>query len=140
MLSRTHGGLTLAAVLAAAAWLPAQASAGSLPTLLANQKCEHSCAKVVGVYKVRPHTVILAEAAGGDLVVDWSSWTKSAATGSGTTTASGMGTTTTLQVSVRAWRVKRGTFTRLSITDRALTGPSAVETLHLSTAQEEWLS
>ena len=51
-----------------------------------------------------------------------------------------MGTTTTLQVSVRAWRVKRGTFTRLSITDRALTGPSAVETLHLSTAQEEWLS
>ena len=132
-------GLTLAAVLAAVAWLPAQAAAGSLPTLLSNQRCEHSCSKVVGVYKVRPHTVILAEAAGGNLVVDWSSWTKSAATGSGTTTAEGMGTTTTLQVSVRAWRVRHGRFTRLSITDLQASGPSAVETLHLSTAQEQWL-
>ena len=127
------------AVLLAALWLPAQASAGSLPTLLSKQRCEHSCSKVVGVYRVRPRTVILAEAAGGDLVVDWASWTKSAATGSGTATSSGMGTTTTLQVSVRAWRVRHGTFTRLTITDRALTGPSAVETLRLSTAQQDWL-
>jgi hypothetical protein len=138
---KTRSTLMLAAALAVAAWLPAAASARSLPTLLTNVKCEgSSCSKVVGVYKVRPHTVVLAEAAGGTLVVSWSSWTRSDATGSGTTSASGMGITTTLQVNVRAWRVRSGRFTRLTITDREATGPSSVETLHLNAGEGAWTS
>ncbi len=134
MVSKTRSGLTLVAALAIAAWLPAPASAGSLPTLLTGLRCEgRGCSKVVAVYKVRPHTVVLAEALGGTLVVDWASWTQSSATGSGTTTSSGMGSTTTTQVNVRAWRVERGKFTRLTITSRGATRYS--ETLHLNTGQ-----
>jgi hypothetical protein len=67
---KTRSGFALAAVLAVTAWLPAQASARSLPTLLTGLRCEgRSCSKVLAIYKVRPHTVVLAEAFGGMLVV-----------------------------------------------------------------------
>jgi hypothetical protein len=137
VVSKMRGGLTLAAALAVAAWLPAPASAHSLPTLLTGLRCEgRSCSKVLAVYKVRPHTVVLAEAYGGTLLVSWSSWAQSVATGSGTTTSSGMGITTTSQVNVRAWRVRSGRFTRLTITGRGATAGG--ETLHLNTGQAAW--
>jgi len=137
----TRGGLTLAAALTVAAWLPAPASAESLPKLLTGLTCEgRSCSKVIAVYKVRPHTVVLAESFGGTLAVSWSSWTRAGAIGSGTTTASGMGIITTLQVDVRAWRVQSGRFTRLTLTARAGSAPSSSETLDLSVSQGAWLS
>jgi hypothetical protein len=46
--------------------------------------------------------------------------------------------TTTSQVDVRAWRVKSGKFTRLTITGRGAT--TGGETLHLNTDQGAWTS
>jgi hypothetical protein len=137
MVRRAGSGSTLAAAFAVAVWLPASASAGSLPTLLTGLRCEgHACSKVVAVYRVRPHTVVLAEAFGGTLAVTWSSWTRSGATGSGTTTSSGMGITTTSRVDVRAWRVEHDRFTRLTVTNRDATGGG--ETLRLTGQGASW--
>ncbi len=132
----------LASTLAAAAWLPAVASATSLPTLLSGERCVgHPCSTAVAVYKVRPHTVEIAEAYGGTLTLHWSSWTRSGASGSGTSIVSGMGVTTTLPIGVHAWRARSGRFTRLTITDRAASGPSSVETLHLTSGPDaSWIS
>lgn len=101
----------------------------------------HPCSTAVDVYKVRPHTVEVAEAYGGTLTLHWSSWTRTGAAGSGTSVVSGMGLTTTLPIGVHAWRVRSGRFTRLSITDRQATGPASVETLHLTTGPgASWIS
>ncbi len=141
-LRHAHVLAALVAILAAAAWLPAAASAAGLPTLLSGERCVgHPCSTAVAVYEVRPHTVEVAEAYGGTLTLHWSSWTRSAATGSGTSVVSGMGLTTTLPIEVRAWRVRSGRFTRLTITDRQATGPASVETLHLTSGPEaSWIS
>jgi hypothetical protein len=135
---KLRNGLTVTTLLALAAWAAPAACASSLPTLLANTKCEQSCTKVVAIYKVRPHTVILAEAYGGNVVVSWSSWTHAAAAGSGTATSSGMGTTTTTPVNVQASRVRNGTFTRLTLTFTPSSGAPSVEVLHLHVGQQDW--
>jgi hypothetical protein len=115
------------AVLAAAAALAAPASASGLPKLWATISTSGNA-----VYKVRPHTVDLAEAAGGTLTLAWSSWTATSATGAGTAVASGMGTTTTLKVTVKASAVKHGKFTRFTLTTTGSNGSPDVEHLHLT--------
>jgi hypothetical protein len=112
-------------VLAASSAAPATASA--LPRIWATVN-----SKGVAVYKVRPRTIDLSEAAGGTLTLSWSSWTRSAANGAGQAVASGMGTTTTLNVKVHASAVKHGRFTRLTLTTTASNGTPDVEKLHLS--------
>ena len=99
-----------------AAVVPAAASASSLPTLLFNTRCAHPCTRLVGEYAVRPRHMTLSEAAGGDLKLHWSSWTATAATGSGTSTVSGMGQTTVSSITVHASVPVHGRFTRLAIT------------------------
>ncbi len=126
--------LTLAMLLAMAAWPAVPAGASSLPTLLANTKCAHPCTKLLGIYEVRPHDVTLAEAYGGKLVITWSSWTSSAASGSGTATSQGMGGSQTIKVRVRASRVEHGTFTRLTLTTTGSNGKADVETLRLESS------
>jgi hypothetical protein len=121
MTGRRRGmGLTAAAVSACAAMgaVSIAASAASpLPTVLTTIRCEHPCSKgTVGVYAVRPAKVVLAEAAGGNLQLVWSSWTASAGVGSGMSVASGMGITTQNLINVRASDPVGGHFTRLSVT------------------------
>jgi hypothetical protein len=129
----------VATVISVAALSAASASATVVPTLLANSKCSpNGCASLLGVYKVRPHKVFLAEAYGGNLVRSWTAWSSSAATGSGTATSSGMGTTTTDPINVRASRVRHGTFTRLTVTFTPASGPQTTETLHLNAANAGW--
>jgi len=123
---RLRSGLLLATMLAGAAWVAAPAAAKSLPTILTTINSRGA------VYKIRPHTLDLAEAAGGTVELTWSSWTRSSATGSGTATASGMGSTTILNVTVKASRVRHGTFTRLSLTTTAANGAPDVERLHVT--------
>lgn len=118
---------TFVLVLAAAAQSAAPAAASSLPRLWARVNAHGA-----GVYKVRPHTVDLAEAAGGTLTLTWSSWTDSAAEGSGTAVASGMGSSTTLQVNVHASRVRDGKFTRLELTTTGANGQPDIEKLKLT--------
>lgn len=126
-------GLTLATVLVAAAWISAgPASASGLPTIWSTIN-----AKGNGVYKVRPHTIDLAEAAGGTLTLTWTAWTHSSASGSGKAVASGMGTTTTLNVQVAASRVKHGTFTRFTLTTTGANGAPDVE--HLKLTSNGWI-
>ena len=121
-MTRVRRVLMLGAVLAAAvASAPASASASSLPKLYNGT-----------VYKVRPHTVVLAEAYGGNLELTWQSWSGSLATGMGTSTASGMGSTTVLNVTVKASRVRNGRFTRFTVTTKGSNGAPDVEKLHLS--------
>jgi hypothetical protein len=124
----------VAILLATTAWIVTPAAASPLPTLLANSKCANGCKQLRGVYKVRPHRVVLAEAFGGDLTLSWSSWTRAAASGSGTSVVSGMGSTTTLAVTVRAADVKHGKFTRLTLTATTSSGQQSVERLHLATS------
>lgn len=122
----------LLAVTALAASAAALAAASPLPTLLANTTCSHGCAQLLGVYKVRPHKILLAEAYGGDLTLSWTSWTSSAATGSGTSVSSGMGSATTLAVTVRASDVRHSKFTSLTITATTDSGHRSIERLHLA--------
>jgi hypothetical protein len=105
----------------------ASAAASPLPRIWASVNSSGAA-----VYKVRPRTIDLAEAAGGTLTLSWSSWTRSAANGAGQAVASGMGTTTTLNVKVHASAVKHGRFTRLTLTTTASNGTPDVEKLHLS--------
>ena len=119
--------LMVATLLALPAWVAASAEASGLPTIWATVN-----SKGASVYKVRPRTIDLAEAYGGTLTLTWSSWTKSAANGSGAAVASGMGATTTLNVNVHASRVKHGRFTRLTVTTTASNGAPDVEKLHLT--------
>ena len=63
-----------------------------------------------------PQTVELDEADGGELKLHWSSWTASAASGSGTSTVSGMGQKTVTSVRVRASDPVGGRFTHLTLT------------------------
>jgi hypothetical protein len=105
----------------------APAMASGQPTLWATVNSSGA-----SVYKVRPRTIDLAEAAGGTLTLTWSSWTKSVANGSGDAVASGMGATTTLSVKVHASRVRHGRFTRLRVTTTASNGAPDVEKLHLT--------
>jgi hypothetical protein len=114
-----RAALILGAILAGSAAVTAgPAAARSLPTIYTTIN-----SKGDGVYKVRPHKIILTEAAGGNIVLTWFTWTSSSATGSGTATSSGMGTTTTFNLTVKATRVKHGTFTRLTIQDTSATEP-----------------
>jgi hypothetical protein len=50
----------------------------------------------------------------------------------GTSTASGMGSTTVLNVTVKASRVRNGRFTRFTVTTKGSNGAPDVEKLHLS--------
>ena len=134
MVRQLRNGSTVATLLVAAAWPAVPAAASSLPTLLANTKCARPCTKLLGIYEVRPREVVLAEAFGGDLVLKWSSWTSSAAIGSGTSTSQSTGGSEKLRVSVRASLVKSGTFTRLTLTATGSNGKPDVETLHLGHA------
>jgi hypothetical protein len=117
----------VATLLALTTWTAAPAIASGPPTLWATVNI-----KGASVYKVRPRTIDLAEAYGGTLTLAWSSWTKSAANGSGDAVASGMGATTTLNVKVHASRVRQGKFTRLTVTTTASNGAPDVEKLHLT--------
>lgn len=118
---------------AVAAMFAASASASSLPTLLANVKYVSGSTHLAGIYKVRPHTIVLSEAAGGNLTLTWATWTASSATGSGKSVVSGMGTTTTNQINVTAARVKKGKFTRLTIVFTESSGQTQTEKLRLTT-------
>jgi len=119
--------LMIAALLALTALTAAPAAASGLPTIWATVN-----SKGASVYKVRPRTIDLVEAYGGTLTLAWSSWTKSAANGSGDAVASGMGATTTLNVKVHASRVEHRRFTRLTLTTTAANGAPDVEKLHLT--------
>jgi hypothetical protein len=123
--------MTVAFLLAGmSALTAAQASAAGLPKLLVNDKCgPNHCASQVGIFKVRPQKIELSEAAGGEVTISsWSSWTSSSAVGTGVAVSSGMGNTTTLQVTLTASDVKHGRFTRLTI---VAAGVSTPEHLHL---------
>lgn len=137
-LGETVPGLRRAAaaliVAATAALFASDASASSLPSLLANTKCAHPCTHLIGIYKVKPATVILADADGGNLSLTWSSWSATSAAGSGTSVVSGMGTTTTSNIEVSASKPKKGHFTDLTITFEESGGTTQVEHLHLGTS------
>ena len=126
-MGRLRSALLVATLGVFAAASAAAAAASPLPRIWASVN-----SKGAAVYKVRPRTIDLAEAAGGTLTLSWSSWTRSAANGAGQAVASGMGTTTTLNVKVHASAVKHGRFTRLTLTTTASNGTPDVEKLHLS--------
>jgi hypothetical protein len=126
-LGRLRSALLVTTLGVFAAASAASAAASPLPRIWASVNSSGAA-----VYKVRPRTIDLAEAAGGTLTLSWSSWTRSAANGAGQAVASGMGTTTTLNVKVHASAVKHGRFTRLTLTTTASNGTPDVEKLHLS--------
>ena len=110
------GRLAVAIALALAiAALPSAAFATGLPKLLWNTRCAHPCRRLIGEYAVRPHTVVLVEAYGGNLTLHWSSWTAQSASGSGTSVVSGMGQTTRTPVQVEASEPVDGRFTLLTL-------------------------
>ncbi len=132
MTRRMLGGFIVAAgALTSIAALPAAAAAHGLPELLTTTRCAHPCTRLIGVYAVRPHVVELSEAAGGELKLRWSSWTATAARGSGTSTVSGMGQTTVASITVRASRPVSGRFTRLELSGKS-GGRTFQETLALT--------
>jgi hypothetical protein len=142
MLTMLRRALTVATLSAAAAgWGAVPASASGLPELLVNSKCGSS-GQCSGVYKVRPQKIELAEAYGGEVTIaTWSAWTGSSATGTGTAVSSGMGNTTTLQVTVTASDVKHGKFTHLTLTTTGSSGSPDVEHLHLTKGTlPDWIS
>jgi hypothetical protein len=118
-------GLTVAIIgalaLSASAW-----ASGGLPKLLSNATCQGSSCRPV--YAVRPKLVVVADASGGNLEVVWSSWTGSAAVGSGTSAVAQMGTGSMNLINVRASHVVGGRFTRLAVT---FLGSSHNQTEHL---------
>jgi hypothetical protein len=63
-------------------------------------------------FKVRPHTVNLICASGGELVLKWKRWTSKSATGAGWTRPC---RGDRLRVRVRAFRPVKGYFTRLDV-------------------------
>lgn len=130
-MAKLRSAVAVAAIMGATVGLASSASASSLPTLLTNIKCTHQCSRFVGVYKVKPHTVVLSDAEGGNLQITWGSWTATSASGSGTAVVSNMGTTTTTDVMATAARVRKGTFTRLTVTAKLANGTTQSEHLHL---------
>lgn len=94
---------------------PAAAGAGSVPRLLSTDRCVDGCARLVGVYKVRPARVELDELAGGTLTLRWSRWNHSQALGSGHGLYIGAGASYRYPVKVRARRPRHGDFTRFDI-------------------------
>jgi len=133
-MGRLRSAITVAAVAAGAIGLLQSAAAGAraLPSLLANTRCAHPCSHLVGIYKVRPSTVVLSEAAGGNLKLTWSSWTATSASGSGTSVVSNMGATTTTNIMVVASDPKRGHFQHLAVTFELSSG-NQVAQLHVKT-------
>jgi hypothetical protein len=63
-------------------------------------------------FKVRPHTVSLICASGGELVLTWNRWTSKSASGTGRTRPC---RGSSLRVHVKAFRPVRGYFTRLNV-------------------------
>jgi hypothetical protein len=112
----TLRGLTVVGALALAAGIAPPAYASALPTLLVAIRCAHPCTQLVGVYRVRPRSFELVTAGGPELKVHWSSWTATTASGSGTSTQSGMGTTEVAAISLRASDPVDGHFTHLALT------------------------
>jgi len=121
----------------AVALVAASASAGQLPRLLANVSCKASTC--TPVYKLRPRTVVLGDYEGGNLTkLSWRSWSAASASGSGTSVVSNMGTTTRLPISVTASRVRKGLFTRMTVTFTPTHGPAQVEKLELAANPASW--
>jgi hypothetical protein len=94
---------------------PARAGAESLPRLLSSDRCVDGCARLAGVYKVRPARVELDDFAGGTLTLRWSRWNRRQAVGSGHGLYIGAGASYRYPVKVRARRPRHGDFTRLYI-------------------------
>jgi hypothetical protein len=113
------------------------AGAGALPRILSGVYCSGS--SCTGVYKLRPHTIVLGDAEGGNLTkLIWSSWTATRATASGTAVVSNMGTTTKTPMSVIASRVRGGLFTRMTVTFTPASGSPQVEKLKAVANPATW--
>jgi hypothetical protein len=94
---------------------PVNAGARTLPRLLSTDRCVDGCARLVGVYKVRPARVELDELAGGTLTLHWPRWNRHEAVGSGHGLYIGAGASSRYPVKVHARRPRHGDFTRLDI-------------------------
>ncbi len=141
MLLRLNSRRTVVAGLAGAAVAISvgTALASSLPTLYCNLKQHGTDANpyFAPVFSVRPRRVgVLNTQQGGELTLKWSSWTASTATGSGTALpgiAVGPGQRQpTYKVAVRAYRVRDGHFTRMTITTDFSSTHAQVEHLNLA--------
>jgi|GEM_PF-1853302 hypothetical protein len=131
-------GLAVAGMaLALAAGVAVGSSAGRLPRLLANVRCTgNTCS---GVYKLRPSLVVLGDYEGGNLtMLSWRSWNATSASASGVAVVSNMGTTTKTPMTVTASRVRKGLFTRMTVTFTPAHGPVQVEKLKLATGPASW--
>lgn len=114
------------------------AFASSLPTLYCNLKQRGSDANpsFTPVFSVRPrHIGVLNTQQGGELMLKWSRWTASSATGSGTAlpgiaVAPGQ-PQPTYWVAVKAYRVVDGHFTRMTITTDLSSAHTHAERLKL---------
>jgi hypothetical protein len=113
--ARTVVVASMAALLCLLLIGPGPAGAGSVPRLLSSNRCVDGCARLVGVYKVRPARVELDELAGGTLTLRWSRWNRRQAIGSGHGLYIGAGASYRYPVKVRASRPRHGDFTRLGI-------------------------
>ncbi len=134
-----RGGVAPALAVAgiALAIAAASASAGRLPRLLANVRCTgNTCS---GVYKLRPSLVVLGDYEGGNLtMLSWRSWNATSASASGVAVVSNMGTTTKTPMTVTASRVRKGLFTRMTVTFTPAHGPMQVEKLKLAASPASW--
>jgi hypothetical protein len=131
-------GLAVAGTaLALLAGVAVGSSAGRLPRLLANVSCKGSTCS--GVYRLRPRLVVLGDYEGGNLtMLSWRSWTATSASGSGLSVVSNMGMTTKSPITVTASRVRKGLFTRMTVTFTPAHGPVQVEKLKLAAGPASW--
>ena len=100
----------IVAVLSSAAWTAVPATADGLPTLLA------TFGATPAVYRVRPRVVELDQAEGGELMLHWSSWTSTEATGSGTGESFVASAINRYRAVVHASDPRHGRFTVLELT------------------------
>jgi hypothetical protein len=106
---------------------PASASTGKLPKLYCNVVSHNKEKSFSPVFSIRPKVVIVNSADGGELVVHWTQWTKSSATGAGTAHPDHG----SFPITIRASDPVHGRFMHLTITTET-NGKTEVDHLHLT--------